>query len=181
MPGKIPVNHIATELNKAVEELSNYCILLSDEEFFNQPDKKWSVAQQVKHLTTSTRITTLAFTFPKFVVRLIGGRPNRPSRSYDALVEKYKLKLSEGGKAGLLFSPGTISAKENKKKKLLKNYSRSTQKMILAVKKKWNDNQTDHYIARHPLLGKITLRELCYFTIYHNWHHLDSIRKLTAK
>jgi len=181
MPGKIPINHIAAELTKAVQEIHNFCNNLTDEEFFHQPGSKWSVAQQVKHLTISTRITTLAFSFPRFMVLWIGGRPNRPSRSYDTLVEKYKLKLSEGGKAGFLFSPKPVLAKEDKRNKILAKYSKATNRLIQVVKKNWHDNQTDHYTTRHPLLGKITLRELCYFTIYHNWHHLESIRKQTGK
>jgi hypothetical protein len=44
-------------------------------------------------------------------------------------------------------------------------------KLINAIEKKTTDPHLDHFIAPHPLLGKITLRELCYFTIYHTLHH----------
>lgn len=179
MPGKIPINQIAHELTKAEEALHSYCVTLTDAQFFHQPGEKWSVAQQVRHLTTATRTATLAFTIPKFIVRWIGGRPNRPSRTYDALVERYKLKLEQGGRASRWFSPKPV-ADTNNKERILKKYSKAVKKMSRVVKKKWNENQTDFYIAPHPLLGKITLRELCYFTIYHSWHHLESIRKLTS-
>jgi hypothetical protein len=49
-----------------------------------------------------------------------------------------------------------------------------------AIGSKWKDPQLDKYIAPHPLLGKITLRELGYFTIHHMYHHLESIQKMTA-
>jgi hypothetical protein len=42
------------------------------------------------------------------------------------------------------------------------------------------EERLDQYLAPHPLLGKITLRELTFFTIYHSHHHLDSIRKMTG-
>jgi len=45
------------------------------------------------------------------------------------------------------------------------------------IEKKWKEPQLDQYIAPHPLLGKITLRELCYFTIYHTKHHLNIIKE----
>lgn len=180
MPGKIPINDIADQLKKAEEALNNYCSSLSDDDFFRQPGEKWSVAQQVKHLTTATNTAALAFTLPKFMVRWVGGRPNRPSKTYDALVEKYKLKLSEGGKASARYIPKPIPA-EYGKEKILNQFSRSMHKMSRAVKTNWKDNQPDHYIAPHPLLGKITLRELCYFTIHHTYHHLDSIRNLTDR
>ena len=53
-------------------------------------------------------------------------------------------------------------------------------KLAHAIKLKWKDPQLDQYIAPHPLLGKITLRELGYFTIYHTYHHLETIQKMTA-
>jgi len=51
-------------------------------------------------------------------------------------------------------------------------------KMSRALQKKWKEPQPDAYIAPHPLLGKITLRELVYFTIYHTGHHQEGIRKV---
>ena len=39
----------------------------------------------------------------------------------------------------------------------------------------------DNFLIKHPLLGKITLRELCYFTIYHTQHHIKIITTLTQE
>ena len=46
-----------------------------------------------------------------------------------------------------------------------------------AIEKNWKDTQLDQYIVPHPLLGKITLREMGYFTIYHVQHHDAIIRE----
>jgi len=54
-------------------------------------------------------------------------------------------------------------------------------KLIIAIEKKSTDTQLDQYIAPHPLLGKITLRELGYFTIYHTQHHLAIIKDRLAE
>ena len=53
-------------------------------------------------------------------------------------------------------------------------------KLINALQTKWDDKQLDKYLAPHPLLGKITLRELSYFTIYHTEHHLLIIKERLA-
>lgn len=50
-------------------------------------------------------------------------------------------------------------------------------KLITAINKNWSDPQLDQYLAPHPLLGKLTLRELGYFTIYHTEHHLNIIKE----
>ena len=92
-------SEIIVASNKIFGEFSDYCLNISDAVFFKQPADKWSVAQNVDHIIISTKQTKLAYLLPKFIVRLYTGKPNRPSRSYDELVVKYKLKLENGGRA----------------------------------------------------------------------------------
>lgn len=179
MSGNLTINEIQQQLQSAEDEFNRYCTTLTDEQFFYSPESKWSPAQQVKHLITAADNTKLAFALPKFIVRWYAGKPNRPSRSYDELVAKYKLKLEQGGKASGRFIPKPISASYGKQK-ILDQFKRSMDKLMHAIKSKWNDAQLDQYIAPHPLLGKITLRELGYFTIHHTYHHWESIQKMTA-
>ncbi len=169
-------DEIIQNLEIASHDFSHFCASIDQESFFRQPAEKWSVAQNVKHLITSARITRLAFTLPKFIVRIYAGKPNRTSRSYDELINKYKLKLQQGGKASGRFIPEKISS-NGKKEKWLLDYDRVMKSLCNAIAKKWKDDQLDQYIAPHPLLGKITHRELCYFTIYHSMHHLAIIKE----
>ncbi|MBK5272144.1 MAG: DinB family protein [Bacteroidia bacterium] len=170
---------IIQELEVVLKELTDFCSDINDQLFFQQAPEKWSVAQNVKHLITSARMTNLAFSFPKFVIKIYAGKPNRSSRSFDELVAKYKLKLSQGGRASGRFVPKIISEKEGKEN-LLHHFSKAMQHVEISIQKKWKDPQLDQYIAPHPLLGKITLRELCYFTIYHTRHHLEIIKNRVA-
>ena len=36
---------------------------------------------------------------------------------------------------------------------------------------RWSEKKLDRYQAPHPALGKLTIREMLYFTIFHNVHH----------
>ena len=179
MTGNFTIKEIEQQLHSAETEFIHYCSSLNEEQFFYQPVNKWSPAQQVKHLIIAAKNTRLAFALPKFIVRWYAGKPNRPSRSYEELVAKYKLKLEQGGKASGRFIPKPISASYGKQK-MLDQFKRSMDKLMYAIKSKWKDPQLDQYIAPHPLLGKITLRELGYFTIHHTYHHLESIQKMTS-
>ncbi len=153
------------------------CEAVDENIFFERPaENKWSVGENVQHLITSTNITTLAYTLPGFIVRWIGGTPNRKSRSYEELVEKYKVKLSQGGRASGRFVPKRI---KGTKKELLAKWNREAAKFIAAIHKDNTESKLDNYLARHPLLGRITLRELCYFTIYHTEHHLNIINTIS--
>jgi uncharacterized damage-inducible protein DinB len=158
---------------KIFNQLTDFCLQIPEEQFMSQQGDKWSMAQNVDHLARATKTARLAYSLPKFLVRLIGGKPNRSSRSYEELVAKYKLKLAQGGKASGRYIPGK---KIEKKFDLMKRWQRTNEKYLESVELNWNDGQLDQYIAPHPLLGKITLRELCYFTIYHTEHHLNIIR-----
>ncbi|MEP7377599.1 MAG: DinB family protein [Chitinophagaceae bacterium] len=172
------------EINKQLRlvsaEFINFISVIDTDKFFYQPKEKWSIAQNVNHLTISANTTRLAFSLPKFVVRLYAGKPNRASRSYDELVNKYKMKLQQGGRASGRFIPKIISA-EKGTTHLIEHFTKSMDKLIHTIEQKWADPQLDKYIAPHPLLGKITLREMGYFTIYHTQHHLVIIKERLAE
>ena len=167
---------IIKQLNFAKEEFTGFCNGIDAEALFRQPSEKWSIAQNIKHLIVSANATNLAFSLPKFIVRLYAGKPNRPSRSYEELVNKYKTKLQQGGKASGQFIPAIISPDAGKENMMI-SFSKSMDRLIANIEKNWPDTKLDQYIAPHPLLGKITLRELCYFTIYHTHHHLAIIKE----
>jgi len=42
---------------------------------------------------------------------------------------------------------------------------------------KHSEAALDKYILPHPLLGKLTLREMLYFTAYHVAHHKQLVEK----
>ena len=165
------------EIIKASKEIFNQftdtCLQIPDEKFFLQPPEKWSIAQNADHLIRSIKTTKLAYSLPKFLVRIVGGKPNRYSRSYEELVAKYRLKLEQGGKATGRYIP---KVPVTKKLLLMQQWQKKNETYLESLELKWRDGQLDQYIVSHPLLGKITLRELCYFTIYHTEHHLNIVR-----
>lgn len=159
-------------------QFTDTCLEIPDDKFFFQPKEKWSIAENADHLTRAIKTTQLAYSLPKFLVRIITGSPNRISRSYEELVAKYKLKLEQGGKASGRYIP-KVSA--SKKFPLMQQWQKGNEQYLESLDLNWRDPQLDQYLAPHPLLGKITLRELCYFTIYHTEHHLNIIKARLAE
>lgn len=172
---------IIVQSENAFQELTSYCSRIPEDFFFRQPPGKWSIAQNIHHLVTSTKTSTAAFALPAFIVRLIGGKANRPSWPYEKLVYTYKVKLDEGGKAKGRYIPPAIKATRFiGRERIIADWRKATGLYLQAIKKNRTDAQLDKYLVPHPLLGKITLRELCYFNIYHTQHHLETIRYLCA-
>ena len=170
---------IISATEKIFAAFTSQCNNTGETAFFDKPTTKWSIAENVQLLIVSTNTTTLAFSLPRFLVRLIGGKPNRSSKTYDELVNKYKNKLAAGGAASGRFIPKPIKINFGKEK-LLNNWITATQKYITALQNNRTENDLDNYLVKHPLLGRITLRELCYFTIYHTQHHLNIISSVVT-
>ncbi|MDE3251689.1 MAG: DinB family protein [Bacteroidota bacterium] len=156
--------------NAFIRDLANH----TDQEFRFAPEGKWSAAQQLDHLIKSVAPVTLAMALPPFLLQWLFGVANRPSRSYEALVEKYHCKLGEGGRASGRFIP-----KESKtlpQKRLLRKLERLVDRLCKRTEK-MDEQSLDTYLLPHPLLGKLTLREMLYFTAYHAEHHRLLVKK----
>ncbi len=166
---------ILAESEKIFRRLLDYCNQLPDEVFFAVPDGKWTIAQHVQHLIISTKMATAAYAIPKLFIRMVGGKNTRPSLSYDELLIKYERKLADGGKAVGRYVPEQVQADSGKA--VLHNWQKVYSVYLRAIDNKWKNGQLDDYKVKHPLLGMITLRELCFFTIFHTAHHLKGIKK----
>jgi DinB superfamily len=144
-------------------------IAAMDEATFNkQVADKWTPAQQAKHIHQSVAPLNNALRLPFFAIGMMFGKANRASKTYEELVAKYKSKLAAGGRATGRFVPKEIDFTE--KEKLIKQLQKDIEllcKLTLAA----NETALDKYILPHPLLGKLTLREMFYFTAYHVQHH----------
>lgn len=167
-------DEIALQLDEKVTAFVRYINSLSRVEFEAAPPAKWSAGQNLDHLVKAIQPLQLPFRLPKFILNFMFGKANRPSKTYDELVAKYNRKLAEGGKASGRFIPPVI-AFENKES-LIRIYGLQKVKLINKIKKQ-TEEDLDTYILPHPLLGKITLREMLFFTIYHNQHHLELLQK----
>lgn len=164
---------ITSALDEKVNSFNNFIAALDKEKFEATPDGKWSAGQNLDHLIRSIKPLHLAYALPKFILKLLFGKANRPSKQYDELVAKYKAKLSAGGRASGPFIPPPVSFTQ--KDILINRYQQHKQKLIKKIQQQ-GEEDLDKYILPHPLLGKLTLREMLFFTVHHNEHHLELLK-----
>jgi DinB superfamily len=140
--------------------------------FYTRKDNKWSIAENCKHLSLSVKPLNMAFSMPNFAL-LFFGNLNRPARNYEEMKDKYYQKLAEGAVATPQFVPEKISV-ENNKIELIDELKKINDSFLKKVDD-FTEEDLDKYLIPHPVLGKLTIREMLYFTICHTLHHHKAI------
>lgn len=148
-------------------------------EFERQPGNKWTAGQQLDHILKSVVPVAKAFNTPTTVLGAKFGLSKTVSRNYDELVSSY-LQTLEDLKDFTLperFAPATLKAVDRPSK---------TTELMKAVAflndgiNHLEEGVLDSHTILHPAMGKLTLREMVYFTIYHVTHHdkqvLDNLK-----
>lgn len=168
---------IIAAMGTSYQHFIQYVSGLDEQQFTQAPDQKWSAGQQADHLVRSVRPVGQALMLPGLVLRWMFGKPNRPGRNFEQLVAKYQLKLQAGGRASGPFVPKELPY--SRKQEVLQNLEHTVKKLQLRLER-CSEEKLDQYLLPHPLLGKLTLREMMYFTIYHATHHLKNVQALTS-
>ncbi len=165
---------IGSLLRTHTDQMIRFVQQQTSSQFEACPNGKWSVGQNIDHLNKSLSPVNLALRLPRFVLRLLFGNPNRKPRTYSELVERYHQKLAAGGTASKPFIPPVISW--NQKDKLLNKFKKESD-TIYRLMNKYSESHLDQYLLPHPLLGKITIREMLFFSVYHIQHHLHILEE----
>jgi len=147
---------------------------LSSEQLHFKPDGKWSPAENLSHLISSTFPIASALNKTKLMFRVFGTSSNG-SRTYGEMNAFYREKLTGGiGTAGTGFEPKSDDIADVEK--MLENWKMIGAKFESRIEK-WSESDLDKYRLPHPLLGKLTFREMLFFTHFHNLIHLEIIKQ----
>jgi hypothetical protein len=137
-------------------------------QFLASPNGKWTVGQNLDHLNRSLSPVNLALRLPRFVLRWLFGKPNRTPKTYAELVQRYHQKLAAGGTASGQFIPPVVNW--DQRERLIIRFRKETGAMSRLMNR-WREDELNHYLLPHPLLGKLTIREMLFFSAYHIQHH----------
>ena len=137
-------------------------------------DDKWSIAEHLDHLVRSTAPLNAVMKMPKEALKESFGLCNRDERSEQRVIDKYQQMLKGGVKAAGPFVPeNTI----DKTRPLLVEKLKREKQILLEVLDGWKEEDLSNYVIPHPVLGKMTVREMMYFTAYHTNHHTVLLKR----
>ena len=175
---KMTISEINSLLGKNFEEVHNWVLEEGNEKWTYSPSpERWSVGQHILHLLQANQALLKGLKIPNIIKRYQFGKRNRPSRTYDVVVKNYKNKLSEIPQGTVApISKSMPQPKDIYREKCLKNFYILTEK----IKKKsteLSNNTLDNLLLPHPLMGRMTIRELLMWNAYHTQHHLSVLKK----
>ncbi|MFL6247080.1 MAG: DinB family protein [Thermoanaerobaculia bacterium] len=177
IPEPATATQIIATLERVQEENVAYWSGFETSEFFAKIDGHWSPAETVRHLIKSIRPVTKALSLPRLVLRFMFGAPRRESARWSDIQARYLGLLEAGGKAGR-FAPSEREEQdlEAGRTRIMSQFVQVNRDLRAAVAR-WADRSLDRYQLPHPLLGKLTLREMLIFTAYHQIHHLEGVKR----
>lgn len=171
-------------LQDTERDVASFFCSLSDSEFVRSLNQAWSPAQHLDHLNTAVSAVARGFAMSPLLLRLRFGSSKRDSRSYEQLRSDYQSRLSAGGRATGRFVPVSMTNSTShdapeRRKNLLERWTRVNGRLRKGLGV-WSEQDLERVQMPHPLLGKITARELVYFTIYHGRHHVAAVQNRLA-
>jgi hypothetical protein len=177
---KLPEPRTKDEIVTALRDLHrasrSFWDSFTSEIFLAAPQHGWSPAGNVRHLNKAMQPLTRALHMPRLVLWTMFGKAGEPSRSLTGLRDTYLATLAQGGSAGS-FAPeeaASLGKDDSDRAKLLNTHDETVGSLVGAIEG-WADDDLDRYLLPHPLLGKLTVREMLFFTVYHNYHHVRNV------
>ncbi len=136
---------------------------------------KWTAGQHLEHLNITWDVLLKVMKMPKFFLSYKFGKCNREERDVDTIVGKYQSKL-QGLPAVTTsrFEPKPIH--HNEKQKSIDHFKKSNQRITKKLSR-WSESHLSTYLIPHPLIGRMTVREMMSWAAYHNRHHLKTLAR----
>jgi DinB superfamily len=171
------IEALEAEHERGVEYWSTF----STPEFFRAMGTHWSPSGHVRHLTRSMAPLLPALRLPKLGLRIAFGAPAGPSRSEAQISDAYGAALAAGAQAGRFAPPPETHAQDAARRDEIMDTHSETLRGLTQAVERWSEAHLDRYRMPHPVLGKLTIREMMLFTLIHNRHHVEVARRRWAE
>ena len=176
---RFPERGLAIDLEDVHREVGGYFGELPGDALFRRPEPDvWSPAENLVHLVKSVKAVAGGMGVPRLALALRFGIARRPSRRFEEIREIYQQRLARGGRAPGRFVPDALEPDdpEAARSRMLAGWQRVGADLVAKLRR-WPEPSLDRYRMPHPLLGKLTVREMLFFTLYHDRHHLAIVRR----
>ncbi|MDA7502027.1 DinB family protein [Chitinophagales bacterium] len=158
------VEHLSKDVNRQEADRYRYAL-----------EGKWCTAEHLDHLGKGMAPVNKALSIPKLLLRFRFGRAKHKSRNFEELFVHYKK-----AQTGVVVPKGSPFGPSNDLSFSKEDTQKRLQQLASGLAKQldgWSESQLDKYQVPHPLIGKLTIREILFFTIFHNEIHREIIQR----
>jgi uncharacterized damage-inducible protein DinB len=166
-------SELLAALKDSNQRAGNWFQAIPAADFFKRDGEVWSPSDNLDHLIKAVKPISKALKLPKITLQAMFGKAEKPSITYAELCSIYRDEIAKGAKASDRYLPNQetpVGNAEEKKNVLLEQWAKANAE-LLSVVEQWDEGELDQYLLPHPLIGKLTIREMIFFTIYHNLRH----------
>jgi hypothetical protein len=171
---------ILAELSSAETSVAHFFGGLAGDELVLRVGSAWTPMEHLAHLNTAVRALAQGFGVSRWLLRFRFGKSRRPSRPFEMLRDDYLGRLGQGAGASGAFVPEReevpAAQRSARQRALLMRWQRANAQLRAAVDG-WTEADLDRLLLPHPILGKITAREMLFFAIYHGHHHVAAAKR----
>lgn len=151
------------------QETIGYINNLDDQQFVCRYNNKWTAGQHLQHIFLTIVPFPKVLASKEFILEKFG-KINRLTWDYETVLENYfKTSL----KAPEQFIPQDEITPDQKSKII--SDIRTELENIERLFNNYSEEELDTFVLPHPLLGKLTIREMFYLMAYHPIHHQKQI------
>jgi DinB superfamily len=166
-------SELCSRLESGQNDITTFFGSLSDEIFFAGSDERWSPAHHLAHLTFAHKRVTRGLK-SKERLQDYTGEP----KGFEEIKNNYLTALQKATSAGSLQNnPFGAQPETRDKDKEIARFSQAAGELREAVSE-WSEAELDAKAMPHVLLGLLSARDILFFMIYHDQHHLQGVQKL---
>jgi len=147
-----------------------------EQDWIKGPNGKWNTGEHIVHLIQSGQILNKALSLPKFYMKYKWGTNNRNNRTYPQVCKKYQDKLAANPGVVAKISQNMPTMAVADKSSYISKLDKEKLRLIHKFQK-WKDKDLDTYLLPHPLMGRMTIREIVMWTAYHTEHHYKILKE----
>jgi DinB superfamily len=167
---------ILKRLESGQNDIAVFCSGLSDDIFFSGSDEHWGPAHHLAHLAFTHKRVARGFK-AKDRLQDYSAEP----RIYEEVKRNYLAALQRASSAGFLTNnPFAPRPESDNKETVIAGFLEATQHLREAAAS-WSETDLNTKGMQHPLMGDLSAREILFFMIYHDQHHLLGVQKLIEK
>ncbi len=174
-------DQLLAALDGAHRQAAELFASFSPDDFFRRPEPEvWSPGENVIHLVKSVKAVAGGMQQPKLLLRSMFGTA-RGSQRYGEVRDRYLQALADGAVATGRFVPPASPQGDAapSRSRALAGWQSAGDSLVKVVGK-WREDALDKYRLPHPVLGKISVREMLFFTHYHDLYHMEIVRRVSA-